>query len=113
MSYLKYRYEFRALRLTDLATPGIMKKLFTGLLALVIAATPVSVSALTANKPTELDQLFRLSVTEPSTPIIIKQPKMPEPPKVAEPKPEPAKPQPVVYTVVAGDNLTKIGTAFA
>ena len=45
--------------------------------------------------------------TAPVLPIVQEQPK-PEPPKTEPPK----APEPVVYLVVAGDNLSKIGSAY-
>jgi len=83
-----------------------MKLLLTSLLTVSILATP-SVAA--AQSPLPLSKqfdLFSLQVLDkPAAQIIV-------PPKET-PKPvvEPTKPQPVIYSVVDGDNLSKIGTA--
>ena len=88
-----------------------MKKLLTWALALTLAATPISATALAQSKPTPLQDMLSINQPEPANPVFIKPPVKPA--KEAEPvKPvEPPKPQPIEYVVVAGDNLTKIGTA--
>lgn len=88
-----------------------MKRLLLPLLLVTtIIATPSTVSAqsfsaqpLPLSKPFDI---FHLTVIEPPAAEIKVQPK--ETPKPAT---EPKKPEPVVYIVVSGDNLTKIGTA--
>lgn len=84
-------------------------------LALVLL-TPASASALPL-QGTQSPYLFNLdlfktnntfSFTEPEPQIIVKPKDEPTPSKPVEVK----KPEPVVYTVVAGDNLSKIGTAY-
>jgi surface antigen len=82
-----------------------MKPLLSTLLAVPILLTP---SAAAAQFPLPLQKqsdFFNLQVIDRPAPQIIVTPKDTKP--VAEPK----KPEPVVYIVVDGDNLTKIGTA--
>lgn len=87
-----------------------MKKLITISLALTVLVTPASASAsplLSADN--DLSGIFNLNVSlfqRPLQPLtVIEQPAPVELPKAPE------KPQHQVYTVVEGDNLTKIGTA--
>jgi surface antigen len=83
-----------------------MKTLVTTLLTVPILATP-SVAA--AQSPLPLSKqfdLFNLQVIDRPSPQII------VPPKETKPAAEPTKPAPVVYIVVDGDNLSKIGTAY-
>lgn len=96
-----------------------MKKLFIGVLAVVLLAPS---QALAVSSPSPNNQTFvnlfgnKQAVNDLWLGIAPAQPepafKLPEKPK-PEPKPveQPKAPEPVVYTVVAGDNLTKIGTA--
>lgn len=86
----------------------IMKRLIPILVAVAIIATP-STAAAQAMPVNAFDGLFNLQVFErPEPQPIILQVQEPEKEKPAE-KP---KPEPVVYTVVSGDNLTKIGTDY-
>jgi surface antigen len=84
-----------------------MKPLLTALLATTILATPAT--ALAEPKPyfeNDLTSIFELKVLQQPTPVIVLS--EPEPKKPVETP----KPQPVVYIVVAGDNLTKIGSEY-
>lgn len=82
-----------------------MKRLLFIALLFSLLATPATAKAQTFGPSNNFSNLFTLKVVNTTTPniVIVK----PEPPKPAEP----VKPVPVVYTVVEGDNLTKIGTA--
>lgn len=85
-----------------------MKRILSTALTLSILAIPTSASAQTIPF-TETDGLFLLRVNQQVAPALALpvENKKPDPtPPVAPPKPEP-----VVYTAVSGDNLTKIGTA--
>lgn len=83
-----------------------MKTLITTLLTVSILATP---SAAAAQSSLPLSKQFDfLSLQVIDTPA----PKLIAPPKETKPVVEPTKPQPVIYIVVSGDNLTKIGTAY-
>ena len=82
----------------------------------LVLLSPASASALPL-QGTQSPYLFNLdlfkvnnsfSFTEPEPEIIIKPKDEPKPVEPVEVK----KPEPVVYTVVAGDNLSKIGTAY-
>lgn len=83
-----------------------MKPLITSLAAIAIIVTPSTAAA--APLPfTDIDNLLNLQViTQPEPPSIVVLPVEP----VKEEKPKP--PEPVVYLVKAGDNLTKIGTEY-
>lgn len=82
-----------------------MKRLLLPLLAVLVILTPGTALAEPSTPQADLDTLFNLKFnTSPADDIIVPKAK-------ADPKPEPPKPQPVVYTVVEGDNLTKIGSA--
>lgn len=86
-----------------------MKTLITSLLTVSILATP---SAAAAQPPLPISKqfdLFTLQVLDKPAAqnITITLPK--ETPK---PVAEPTKPEPVIYIVVDGDNLSKIGTAY-
>lgn len=86
-----------------------MKKHIIGLSLGIVLLTPAT--ALAQPKSiftTDLNELlFAPAKTTQPVNIVV-----PEPKKVEAAKPEPPKaPEPVVYTVVEGDNLTKIGTA--
>lgn len=88
-----------------------MRKLFTGLVIGLALGTPATAMAQPKAFTTDLYTLF--NSTEQREPIntLLPQPtKKVEAAKPTEPEP-PKAPEPVVYTVVAGDNLTKIGTA--
>lgn len=77
-----------------------MKPLLLSLLAIAVISSPATAQAQPAAVQSDLDALFSLKPPAPD--------KAPVPP----PKPvEPPRPQPTVYTVAAGDNLTKIGEA--
>lgn len=81
-----------------------MKRLLTSLLTLTILGTPSVASAQSPLVIGDINNLFGLKVIEQPVQEIILQP--------APKETEPEKPKPVVYTVVAGDNLTKIGTEY-
>lgn len=82
-----------------------MKRLLTLLvLAMLI---PTAMPAKTYAAPFEWFSIKVENKTAPLAPIIQEQPK-PEPAKIEPPK----APEPVVYLVVSGDNLSKIGTAY-
>ena len=89
-----------------------MKKLITFVLGFAILATPATAAAQPVTYQTDIQKLFKLNlyefqpVTAPS--VLVQQPKPVEKEKPAE---LPA-PKTVVYTVVDGDNLSKIGTAY-
>lgn len=85
-----------------------MKRLFTLLLLASLLGLTAKADAQSLPLAQQYD-FFNLRVLdEPSTAIVIVNPKPKETPK---PVAEPPKPAPVVYSVVAGDNLSKIGTA--
>lgn len=78
-----------------------MKRLFTLLLMVLIFATP-STAAAQPLPISDIDDLLSLGIIEqPKKPIVL----LPDQ-KKEKPKP----PKPVVYLVVRGDNLTKIGS---
>lgn len=79
-----------------------MKPLLTTLLTVSIIATP-SVAAAQSFTPNREFDLYSLTVIDKPNPVIAKETK---------PAAEPPKPAPVIYSVVEGDNLTKIGTAY-
>lgn len=84
-----------------------MKRFITIATTAVLLLTPASASAQSILTPANPNSLFPLKVTNTLTPDIIVPKK-----ESAKPKPaEPVKPEPIVYTVVDGDNLSKIGTA--
>lgn len=97
-----------------------MKKLLIGVLAVVLLAPSQALAysspssnnqtfvTLFGNKPTDNSMLwFGIQPQQPEPTF-----KLPEKPAVeAKPVEQPKAPEPIVYTVVAGDNLTKIGTA--
>lgn len=87
----------------------IMKRLLTPLLTVVITlTTPATASAITPLQHSDLESLFNFNFSQQADKPVILLPIETEP--VKEPA-KPEKPKPVVYTVVAGDNLSKIGTA--
>lgn len=84
-----------------------MKRLLTIALVSTIMVTPASALAQPAPR-TEFTDLFTLKTVTANTIVPIQPERKPEPPvKAAPPKPEP-----VVYTVVEGDNLSKIGSSY-
>lgn len=82
----------------------IMKRLITGVLAIAILASPATAVAQPTLNKNALTSLIELKViaAEPAVLTVAKEVKQ---------APEPPKPVAVVYLVVEGDNLTKIGTA--
>lgn len=85
-----------------------MKLLLTTLLTASIIGTP-SVAA--AQSPLPLSKqfdLFNLQVIDKPDNIIVRV----QPKETPKPVTEPTKPAPVVYSVVDGDNLSKIGSAY-
>lgn len=79
----------------------IMKRIFSSVLAITIIAAPSS--ALAQPLSPDINSIFKLQ------PALIEK-TVPLPIKVVEPAPEPKPAEPVVYTVLPGDNLSKIGT---
>lgn len=83
-----------------------MKRILTLALTVGILATPASALAQPLSPYTSASELFKgLEVKSFGVPDVVVAPKPPVKPA------EPPKPVPVVYTVVEGDNLSKIGTA--
>lgn len=82
-----------------------MKKLIITLLTMGIIATPSVAAAQPLPLSEQYDFLSLKVIEKPATPIVVA-------PKETKPVVEPTKPQPVIYSVVSGDNLTKIGTAY-
>lgn len=80
-----------------------MKRILTSVLTAAILTTPATAVA-QPTQQADLSALFNLGVTSVETPDILVIKETPEIPVKAE------KPTPVVYIVVEGDNLTKIGT---
>lgn len=82
-----------------------MKRIITSLLSVAVVLTPATAVAEPLQQA-DTSALFNLRVfeTKPQPDLIV----VPEP---KEPEKAPEKPEPVVYKVVSGDNLTKIGTA--
>jgi surface antigen len=80
-----------------------MKLLLSTLLAVSIIATPSAAAAQSTLPISKQFDLFTLQVIDKPAPVLIKETK---------PVVEPTKPQPVIYIVVSGDNLSKIGTAY-
>ena len=90
-----------------------MKRKLTLILVLITTMLFVPATA-SAQEPLQYDQfntLFKLNLVNPKSLFTFEQPKPKIEPVVVKPV-EPPKPVPVVYTVVEGDNLTKIGTAY-
>lgn len=88
-----------------------MKRIILATLAAstIAISTTATASAQPITLNNELTDLFSFRVTKPEpAPLLIQPKKEPEPPKPVETP----KPKPVVYTVVAGDNLSKIGTEY-
>lgn len=82
-----------------------MKLLLSSVLAVSILAAPGSAQAQPLASQNDINSLFSLQPVTIETKVLI-PPKQEKPPELPKPAPEP-----VVYTVVEGDNLTKIGTA--
>lgn len=85
-----------------------MKTLITTtLLTVSILATPSVAAAQSLPLSKQYDFMSLKVLDTPTTAVI-------QPPKKETPKPvvEPPKPQPVIYSVVDGDNLSKIGSAY-
>ncbi len=78
-----------------------MKRILTLALTATILATPATALA-EPKAPFDFTGVFSLKVIETKPPEVLLPPAKPV---------EPPKPVPVVYSVVEGDNLTKIGTA--
>jgi surface antigen len=87
-----------------------MKRKYLAILVLTLAIlfTPASVSARPNVQQDQFNALFNLEFIKPQSPFALEQPKTEI---QLQPANEPATPQPAVYTVLPGDNLTKIGTA--
>ncbi len=83
-----------------------MKRLLTTALTLTVLLTPAPALAQPKEPITALESLFKTTSPFYEQPSLVVAPEKPKAAPV-----EPAKPAPVVYTVVEGDNLTKIGTA--
>lgn len=81
-----------------------MKRILTLLLMAVTLATP-SVAAAQPLPFTTQQEFLGLKVIDKPTPDIL------QPKKETKPVTVPTKPEPVVYSVVDGDNLSKIGSA--
>jgi len=90
-----------------------MKRKLTLTLVLMTAMlfVPATASAQEPLQYNKLDTLFKLNLKNPNPTFSFEQPKPKADPVTVKPV-EPKKPDPVVYTVVAGDNLTNIGTAY-
>ena len=87
------------------------RKLITILvLTSIMVFTPATASAATPLQYDQFNTLFKLNRINPQSPFATVDKPKPEP-VIVKPV-EPKKPDPVVYTVVEGDNLTKIGTAY-
>lgn len=82
-----------------------MKTLITTLLAVSIIVTPQAAAAQPLPLSKQFDFLSLQVIDKPAPQIVL-------PPKETKPVTEPTKPEPVIYIVVSGDNLTKIGTAY-
>lgn len=83
-----------------------MKRITTLLLALAITlGVPASASAQSLPLSKQFDLLNFMAIEKPEPKIIV------SPVETPKPVVEPPKPQPVIYSVVSGDNLSKIGTA--
>lgn len=79
-----------------------MKRILTSALTVAILVTPATALAQPKAPNSDLTELFSARFIQ-ADPLIVTP--------VAETKPAPEPPKPVVYAVVEGDNLTKIGTA--
>lgn len=88
------------------------RKLITILvLTSIMMFTPATASAATPLQYDQFNTLFKLNLINPQLPFSNVEQKPKVEPIIIKPV-EPKKPDPVVYTVVEGDNLTKIGTAY-
>lgn len=87
-----------------------MKRILLATLTVGILATPSTAAAQPIQFNTDFTEIFSLKVSKPNTPQVLIPLK--ETPKPTTPVAEVKPPQPVVYTVVDGDNLSKIGTAY-
>lgn len=85
-----------------------MKRLLILALTVAILTAPATAVAQPIDEARDAYSLFSLRVIEIDTPELLLAPPKAKP---VEAPVEPPKPVPVVYTVVDGDNLTKIGTA--
>lgn len=82
-----------------------MKKLITTLLTVSILITPSAAAAQSLPFSKQFDWYSLTRIDKPAAQIVV-------PPKETKPVTEPTAPEPVIYIVVSGDNLTKIGTAY-
>ena len=92
-----------------------MKTFIIGATLMATTLTPANVSAAPQYDLSKLlnnngYNSLTLGINQPKTETILIKPK--DEPKPETKKVEPPKPEPVVYTVVDGDNLSKIGTQF-
>lgn len=85
-----------------------MKTLITTLLTVSIIATPSVAAAQSPLPISKQFDLFSLQVIDKPSPLTIKV----ETKETPKPVTEPTKPEPVIYLVVDGDNLSKIGSAY-
>ncbi len=83
-----------------------MKLLLTTLLTVSVIATPSVAAAQSFPLDKQYDFMGLKVLNAPTTTIVI------PPKKETKPVQEPTKPAPVVYSVVSGDNLSKIGSAY-
>jgi surface antigen len=84
-----------------------MKLLLSTLLAVSIITTPSAAAAQSTLPISKQYDFFSLQVFDKPVPQ-----KITVTPKETKPVTEPTKPEPVIYLVVDGDNLSKIGTAY-
>ena len=84
-----------------------MKRILLAALTVGIILTPATAAAQQNKTGKPLSDIFSLKIDQTPTTILSTPKKDPAPIKPAEPP----KPTVVVYTVVSGDNLTKIGSA--
>lgn len=85
-----------------------MKTLITSLLAVSIIATPSAATAQSLPLSKQYDFWSLQVIDKPAIQNITIAP----PKETPKPVAEPTKPAPVIYIVVSGDNLSKIGTAY-
>lgn len=85
-----------------------MKRILFTLATASLLIAPVPAAAAPVQFNNDISNIFKLNLLQPEAPQILTV-------KPVETKPEPPKekpaPTPAVYTVIEGDNLTKIGTA--
>jgi len=86
-----------------------MKTLITSLLTVSILATP---SAAAAQPPLPIPKQFDLFTLQVLDKPAVQNITITLPKETPKPVAEPTKPEPVIYIVVDGDNLSKIGTAY-